>query len=242
MFSEGPLFINHSSLSFKDQFLAFIRNCVYCGSFLSPTHLFCPKCWESLLNQMKWQRIQLTGLPFPVFALWKWGGCDVKVTQLIYGMKKGFYPYLHPALVRELAFDNPDLFRFHKKEQSKLCGINQNNQTSKVFIPAPPRSFGEKDHAYYFAQALADRYGVLLERLIRRHVISQKKLGVLERKTIQMGLIEEGHMNAQTLSGQKIVFVDDVLTTGSTALAAYNKLGQPSGFIAVVLAYRPLLK
>jgi predicted amidophosphoribosyltransferase len=113
-----------------------------------------------------------------------------------------------------------------------------------LLIPAPSRQ-GNKDHAYYFVQALTQA-GVgfeLYNCLSRVEALgSQKKRTRSQRERTAMEWAEnftQGDFNAKS-AGKHIIFVDDVVTTGSTARAAWRTLGKPRDFAVWALAQRGL--
>lgn len=110
-------------------------------------------------------------------------------------------------------------------------------QLSPVFVPAPSRQ-GTRDHARVFAESLAKVWCSRIEDcLLPTSDRAQKRLEAadrLERKfTTKYLPVVSSH--------ETLVFVDDVITTGATARAAYSALGRPPEFECWVLANRPKL-
>jgi predicted amidophosphoribosyltransferase len=112
-----------------------------------------------------------------------------------------------------------------------------------IWVPIPNHLGIQDDHAYRYAQALKAIYGgdviSLLERPMQR---PQKHLNRLGRADIQIKLKESKWLEWLTRKGQvgrPIILVDDVVTTGQTALVAAKSLyGLKQVNEIWVLAYR----
>jgi predicted amidophosphoribosyltransferase len=97
-------------------------------------------------------------------------------------------------------------------------------------------SEGKKDHAYIFALELAKIYGGdFADVLTRSSRLTQKELSRHERKNVSFDSCFQAWG-----SRQRVVLVDDILTTGSTASACYAALGKPQNFEVWTLVYREL--
>lgn len=87
-----------------------------------------------------------------------------------------------------------------------------------------------KDHAWVLAASIGSMLGGTPCGLIRKTTRKQAFLARNERQTLQF--VSVGKPPLRTL------FVDDIVTTGSTALAAYRALGQPAKMTVWSLFYR----
>lgn len=105
-----------------------------------------------------------------------------------------------------------------------------------ALIPAPARQIGSLDHAGRLALAISDLTGVKVLTLLQRPegTESQKKLG-RQRRQMATLLPTEKHND---LNGLRPIFVDDIVTTGSTARAAKKALGEDIPLTVLTLCCR----
>ena len=107
-----------------------------------------------------------------------------------------------------------------------------------VLVPAPVRSdHCSSDHAFCLALSFSRLMGLdLFNPLRRSHFLKkegfQKGRDRQERKKIKF------HINKDSFHPKKIIFVDDILTTGATARAAWQALKKPRCFVIFTLAWR----
>lgn len=108
------------------------------------------------------------------------------------------------------------------------------------FVPAPSRD-GSVDHAALFAMSLARRTGgVYLPCLRKSASRTQRGSGRGERFLLEIELDEKNTLPLGDWAEIQWIFVDDIVTTGSTAQAAKRALGSPPHFEVWVLAERGL--
>lgn len=109
-----------------------------------------------------------------------------------------------------------------------------------IVVPAPPSKLGQKDHAYEWAFALAHLLGASLYTGLRKKGGRQRRRDRGDRALLQMEAVEINTSLSQDSTEAIWIFADDIVTTGSTAHAAYLALGKPSHFVTWVLAQRSL--
>lgn len=205
-------------------FLSAIKHCPICGGFLSLTNTICQNCNNKFFDTIDAKSAE-TKLPFPVYSLWTWGKLDYNISFLLYSLKGGGDSCLYQQIAKECMFH----FFFVNKDA--------------IYIPAASRTL-DLDHSGCFAKALSkNSLGQLLNILIRGNKQKQKRLSKIERTKKNIFLSKDFDKNSlPDLKNKNIIFVDDVLTTGSTAMASYKALGCPKNFKVLVLAYRPKIK
>lgn len=138
-----------------------------------------------------------------------------------------------------------------KGEQMKLSWIFYANEfiyknlryldicTDSILIPSP--SFLNNnlilDHAGNFALGLGTELNLpIINCLIRRNQNEQKLLPLGQRSMSRFILNEK--FSSYNLKDKKIIFIDDIVTTGFTSYSAYQALGSPKNFKVWALSYR----
>lgn len=194
-----------------------LRACVRCKKWSFYTDLYCEACWEMFYTSISARGCFLVQRkPFPVYSLVIWKGHSF-VGDLIYALKKGGLPQANKRLAE--------------------CFLRQRVRfplnNSGPLLPSPAVKAGDRDHAYQFAHALAELLALPLENhLVRITENRQKAKSLIERKKVMMKKINSCR------SLKSAIFVDDVVTSGSTARAAFKALGRPKQFEVWSLAYR----
>lgn len=213
------------------------RGCLYCGSLFPKEDGLCPCCSAELWRWSEVDKVTcLNRHAFSVYSLFNW------------------YPNKQEVLSRVLIAlkgeQGRDLWRIYAQEFWRRH-LGYELQSDKrilpwVIIPSPSRSKVE-DHASLFARGLAEETGAtLLPCLARKNCgerLQQKSKNRGQRFRIEIDLIENfSRTSFRSLrSSKKVIFVDDVYTTGGTALAAWKTLGKPKNFTVWTLAQRASL-
>lgn len=111
-------------------------------------------------------------------------------------------------------------------------------QRRGAFVVYPPSGSSRlENHAQYLAQGCAQELGLssVTEMLLSTEVGEQKTRFASERHRKRLILNEK---NSGFLRDQPVIFVDDIVTTGSTAYSAWEALKKPKDFIVLSLATR----
>lgn len=93
-------------------------------------------------------------------------------------------------------------------------------------------SKGPEDHASAWARALGQILGYPTSPLLLVDPQKQARLTRPQRFNRRF---------SASLAGKSVILVDDILTTGATAKAAFVALNRPENFTIWTLFYRPLL-
>lgn len=111
--------------------------------------------------------------------------------------------------------------------------------TPVFIIPSPSQKGHQADHAFCLAHALSEVTDWQIKNILTFPIVehkSQKHKKVTERSERQFQLLSGAEIPKGTL-----IFIDDVVTTGSTADAAWKTLGKPDQFEVWCVAYQPKL-
>jgi predicted amidophosphoribosyltransferase len=101
------------------------------------------------------------------------------------------------------------------------------------------KSSNEKTHAQMWGQSLSKLVGfphvaALIKEPHQHESWSQRRKNRTQRQALKLRRI----VDISVLKGKKIIFVDDVVTTGATLHASYRALGEPTDFECWSLCYR----
>ena len=221
-----------------------------CAAALPPVDLLCPVCWREMgLHINSGERLRQPGYPFPVYSLMTWTPRnETFVKPFIYGFKGG----RTVAAATKLAtfFLNE---RMHSSTATEPLA-------PATIVQAPSLKF---DHSSLWAHALSHplatqslaalrdvtpagfdsskgqknrRQG---ERANRRYELREHFAGFFTPAPAEKPdpLIDI----SSSFPSRRIVFADDVITSGATAMAAYMALGDPDQFEVWTLVARPRL-
>ena len=210
------------------------RFCCHCHSWVGQNNPLCSHCLSHFKNQIQLNRFYYRD-QFPVSYFLSWTQKNHLINNYIYALKKGFF------------FDEYLNFSHHILQDRLL---RQNNIPNYLFIPCPRASTFQSsismaspqtDHAHQWSLALETTFQCESKELLQftqspSNPHSQKQLSKGERLKRKMELRQASQLSSST----HYIFVDDVLTTGATAWAAYEALNKPKNFEVWVIAYRPL--
>jgi len=203
-----------------------VHPCLHCGSFLKTEGLLCNPCRDLVSSYLSSTLEGSQFLTFQIYAAFRWrpGASDLLSRQLV-----------HLKGARAFRDWNYWAERFVQRRQC-LSSLNR-----PIRIVPAPSSTGNKDHAFFWAQALSQQVGgELFPCLKKAQSHKQRWSSLSDRLGLQFDLDENNSELPIDWSEVLWVFADDIVTTGSTALAAYKALGSPPHFEVWTLAKRTL--
>lgn len=213
-----------------------LRSCLYCGSLDRHADGLCEVCSADL---------------------WSWQEDGELFSQDIEGMKVHSLFHWIPGeqevlsrLVRALKGPGgEELWKFYAEEfwRRQLPSYLDSRIPPLILVPSPAlvvkNKGGGRDHAWLFAEGLAEASGGGLYPWLQRNsqTTQRRKNREARRRTaLKWNEAFTWAEFQQKTVGKQIVFVDDIVTTGSTALAAWRCLGKPRDFAVWALAQRGL--
>lgn len=204
-------------------FLFGLNACLNCGSFVVQRGLLCAFC-EAQLLEADFCGLELsTEKNLRVLSLFDWAPQQSDtLSRLLLALKgsKKITAWQHWANYFWLQ-KAPSLSQFKKI----------------IFIPAASTT-GKSDHAFHFAMALADICAGEVLNILEKTTKAHQRTKNRDQRS---GVSIRSHVKIAAKSKEVLyILVDDVLTTGSTALSSYEALGRPANFEVWVLAKRGL--
>lgn len=205
--------------------LKYLSCCLNCGSLLVSRAVHCNPC-DNALRSLRTKGAKYEA-PLKIHAYYFWNpGQSDSLSRLFISLKGGrterFWRFYATRFMAQVIHSFPE-------------------DRPIYIVPAPSRTKGKKDHAFLWAQALAEACGGLLIPCLEKHSYSHQRFSDRgDRALIEMKL-DEIYTQTVDFSDRALwIFADDILTTGSTARAAHKALGHPANFEVWVLAQRGL--
>jgi len=205
-----------------DKIYKSIRLCKKCGKSDFKIDLFCEDCWQEIYSRHEHKVFRVIGhqeIEFKIYSMFLYQEESEEIKCMINSLKGGWGVDVHKRLA--------------KKFIAKW--LSTNNAQKFVFVPAPPRILGAKDHAYRWAEALSRELNTNVSCPLRRVTQDEQKRLQKKARWTRKLICSQDFNNSFP-----IVFLDDLITTGATAYAAWEALNKPQNFQVWTLAYRPL--
>ena len=212
-------------LQMKETYEDYFRFCANCRCFYGNTDLYCVGCWKKIVKEVQQTRkseieiAELEKINGHHLINWEEGNGEL-IANLIYSLKGGGLKIANQRLALFLV-------------QEFLANNRQLDLNHFVVVPAPAKIPGDHDHAYQLASSISSLLKIpICEDLLRVNSKKQQKdRSKQEREKLKF-------INVEDKRRRGILFVDDVITTGTTILAGYKALKRPSNFYYLSLVYR----
>lgn len=193
--------------AYLEWMISYLRNCKHCGlgffhNQMNPIDFFCKKCWAVLEKEKARENFKIYKSPeILVKPLFLWKKKESIVGSMIHGLKGGTPEDVIKKISLEIAF-------------------RESRRKDIVIAPVPSSKVGEKDHAYQIANILSQELNVELWNGLKwgAKKSNQKFLKKFERFENSMIKI------ANLPRGKQLVLIDDLVTTGATASAAFKAI------------------
>jgi predicted amidophosphoribosyltransferase len=190
---------------------------MHCGSSHPGASQFCNSCENDLWRAHEnLQHFTIEPRKIPGVSLFDWyPNEDRKLSKLMISLKGGrlskTFDYYAQAFV------------------SRLGAIELEENT--VLVPCPANS--QRKHAFTLAQSISILVGAPIDSCLQKEEqhTSQKSKSRAERQKTEMTCL-------RNLSRKHVIFIDDIVTTGSTVLSARNAIGPCRSFKVWCLAHR----
>lgn len=111
-----------------------------------------------------------------------------------------------------------------------------------LLVPAPPKLLGCRDHAHQLCEEISKLRNLEIRCLLQRSPSERSQKSASRRERRRLALLYMGsEEDKRDLRSRDVHFIDDVVTTGSTAAATWRALGRPRRFYVWSLIYRSRL-
>jgi len=211
-------------------------SCLICGSFFVEEE-FCQNCIQKIQQRMNYDEVlfrsSMSEVQFRVATLFDW------IPEESDHLSRFFLEMKGPTRKKIWRF-----FANHFLKQR----MSYTNPKATALVPCPSKT-NRPDHAYFWAEALAEIQGGTLApslRFFEPVEENQRSKNRIERWSFHPEIHVKFTLSADALGrrfesesqGSLVIFADDIITTGATAVQAYLALNRPKNFMVWCLGRR----
>jgi predicted amidophosphoribosyltransferase len=205
-------------------FIDYLRVCTNCGHPLTVrTSLLCKHCYQWALKDCATgsKNVMVGGQSLKLFSTFDWEpGSNNALSCLIRSLKGG-----NP----QLAWNHYAARFLQLRMQYPL------DCRSPLLIPSPAKHF---DHARQFCESLSRLSGIPQANCLQKSTEEKQRTHSLHERS-RRRLVSNENFTHSLVRNHHLIFVDDVVTSGFTALSALSALNaNPQNFEVWCLAYR----
>lgn len=179
-----------------------------CGTFIFIKSCLCQHCYKALISRFSQTHMQMP-LNKKTLSLLNWnpGESDI-LSKFILKLKCN-----EQQMWNQLSFDFIQKHKINYEENRVLVSLHSTS----------PNRTHAQDWGFGLSQYLGCEHHTILKKVTKE---VQKKKTKNERSQLLLLPI----VDISYLKHKKVIFVDDVVTTGATLKAAYEALGEPKKF------------
>ena len=207
---------------------SWLRHCPVCCQSFPPVEWLCTGCLKKLKScYLKPQHIMRMQSSFRHLRLIDWTSENDSFIRAVLMSLKGSRRSLFFKVLAKEFFIRLNSLSFLQRE------------SPFTLIPCPSRT-SSKDHGFFWAEALGKEFHLPVQKALNPAVFDagQKSKRLSLRGERKFLLTKDDSQ----LKNKNLVFVDDVVTSGATAKAAYLALDKPKLFMIWSIFWRKRLR